>query len=466
MIKLNPQELAQACGGCWLPAPPPVIRGVTIDTRSLQPGMLFMALRGDRRDGHDFVRQALAAGAAGVALEAHHPLSRQDVPGPILVVPDTRRALREMAAAVRRSSSACFVGITGSAGKTTVKEMTADVLAVRCPIGRTRGNWNNDLGLPLSLLNMPSNVRAGVFEVGINHPGEMDQLCGILAPDWGVITCIGPVHIEFFGKEEAIAREKSRLLRALPANGLSIFRADDRWASLLRAAAPGRVMTVALDAAAGADLCAEYGAEGGVFIRERGGGRQGLQPPLPGRHNLVNLLLAAAAGRAWGLSWAEIIGALEGYRGQPMRWERRCCRGVLFVNDAYNANPLSMREALITFAGLTQPDKWLVLGDMLELGPAAAALHAELGRQVAGYPWRGVILVGPLAALVAEAAVPLGMPAERFYLCPDAAAAAEIMERELRPGDCVLLKGSRGVGLERALAWLKEPVEDQPDADA
>ena len=238
---LDPEKLAKWTDGTWQGTPGP-ITGVSIDSRTVRPGDLFFALCGENTDGHVHLPAALAAGAAGAVAVA----GKYEKPthGAVLEVADTAQGLWRMAQGHRSAVKALVVGVTGSVGKTTVKEMVAGVLAAEAHVARTPGNWNNELGLPLSLLGMPVGTRSGVFEVGMSHPGELKSLCELLLPDWGVITRIGPVHIEFFDSVEAIAREKGTLLRALPANGLAFLNADDPFFPILREASRARVVSV------------------------------------------------------------------------------------------------------------------------------------------------------------------------------------------------------------------------------
>jgi UDP-N-acetylmuramoyl-tripeptide--D-alanyl-D-alanine ligase len=432
---------------------PGPITGVSNDTRTLRPGDLFFALRGEGADGHDFVAAALAAGASAAVVAAGrlNPLPA----GACLEVDDPAAALRRMAAGYRRALDPLMVGVTGSVGKTTVKEMIAEVLASEAPVARTRGNWNNDLGLPLSLLAMPAATRIGVFEIGMNHPGELAPLCRLLQPDWGVVTRIGPVHLEFFESVEAIAREKAVLLQSLPADGLAILNTGDPYFPILRDAAAARVATVAVGRAA--DYAAVIPDPGGrLEMEERGGRRYAVRVPLPGRHNAENALLALAAGRERGLSPEAIQAALARVRPPPMRWEASDFGGIRLVNDAYNANPMSMRAALLAFAAEPVPGRrWLVLAGMRELGHAEAAEHETLGREVASGAWAGLVTVGARGRLIAEAARAAGMDPGRVAACPDHAAAAAELSRRVRPGDAVLFKASRGERLETVLAFWR-----------
>lgn len=450
--------IAQWTGGQWLSPVPVCIRGVSIDSRSVSAGNLFVAIRGVRYDGHGFVRQAFEKGAvAAVVCNDDLPMNGT---GPLLYVQDTAQALRDMATAYRRRIGPSMIAVTGSVGKTTVKEMVADVLATRLSTARTCGNWNNDIGLPLSLLNMDASAQAGVFEVGTNHPGELQPLCDVLLPDWGLVTAIAPVHMEFFKSVEGIVEEKSLLLKSLPPGGTAVLRSDDEWYDRLRAAAPCRVLTVSLAGDAdyqGIPPVAWCGTA--QVIEQAGGERFSFKMPLPGRHQLVNALFAVAVGRDYGLTWEEIRGALEGYQSQPMRWECRSLNGITVVNDAYNANPVSMAAALRTFAEMPVcGQKWLVLAGMLELGPGEIAAHEFLGRSVAQGAWNGLIVVGMLGDIIASAAEKAGMDAARVFRCRDHAEAARRLSREARSGDAVLLKASRGQCLEQVLTLWRQII--------
>ncbi len=456
MPNFDAREVAQWTGGKWCFGEPDAIAGISTDSRTLCRGSLFVALRGPSFDGHRFVDAAFARGASGAIINDHADI-RPQAAGPFLRVPDTARALRDMAANYRRRIKVKIIAVTGSVGKTTVKEMVADVLSRRLPVARTRGNWNNEIGLPLSLLAMDPAASVGVFEVGMSHPGELAALCQTLQPDWGIITTIGPVHLEFFKSVEAIAAEKSALLKSLPAGGVAVIRCDEPYCEILRTAAPGRIITLGLSGAAdyrGSLL----DAQGRVEIRERATGETCcLQMPLPGVHHAANALYAAAVGRAHGLAWDDIRAALEAYRSPPMRWEQQSVAGVTVINDAYNANPVSMAAALRTFAGFPcAGGRWLVLAGMRELGASEEQWHRDLGASLAKEAWAGIITVGPLGAVIARAAVDSGVSAARVFPCADNGAAAEVLGRCLQPGDAVLVKASRGQRLEQVLAMWKE----------
>jgi UDP-N-acetylmuramoyl-tripeptide--D-alanyl-D-alanine ligase len=370
-------------------------------------------------------------------------------------VEDSARALRLAAAAYRRKLAPKIVAVTGSAGKSTVKEMTARILAARYRTARTRGNWNNEIGLPLSLLAMEGGTEVGVFEVGTNHPGETGRLCAIARPDWGVVTNVGPVHIEFFDTVEAVAREKADLLRSLPPEGVAVLNRDMPHFDLFRAAAPGRVITVSTRA--DADYVAAYAEDGVLGVRETaGGGELRVRLGQPGAHHALNALLAVAVARGLGVGPDAIVEALERYAPLPMRWERDEVRGVLVINDAYNANPLSMRAALEAFTREpARGRKWLVLAGMLELGRHASEEHLAVGALTARGPWAGLIAIGPLGRLIAEGAAAGGLARARITCCGSNREAAAALARQAAAGDAVLVKGSRAMHLEEIVEIFK-----------
>lgn len=448
----DPGQLARWTGGRWSRVPGPIV-AVAHDSREVGPGALFVALRGGARDGHLFVGDAFARGAAAAMVDAAGAGAWMAA-GPLLVVPDTRRALAAMAAGRRAEWTGHVIGVGGSVGKTTAKELIADVLAAAGPVARTRGNWNNDIGLPMSMLAADPAARWGVFEIGINHPGEMAPLCRLLAPDWAVMMPVGPAHIEFFEDEAAIAREKAQLVRAVPPAGLAVLAADEPWFDVARSAARCRVATVAMDD--GADYIGQRGdGDPALFgVRGSGGFRLACRLPTRGSAFARTALRAAAVGAEAGISPSTIAAAIERFRLPPMRGGERCLGGVLWLDDAYNANPMSVRAAAAALTEHPAPRKWLVLGGMRELGARAAELHRAVGRDLAGGPWAGLVVVGPLAAAIADGAVEAGWPPDRLWRRDDAASAATVLSEQLQPGDVVLIKASRGERIEDVMqAW-------------
>lgn len=458
----DPQVFDAAAFAAWAggdaQALPAAFRGVTQDTRQVTPGCLYVALRGERFDGHDFVEQGFQKGAAAALVERTWHAPQEAAGWPLIRVADTRRALAEAARAWRLRQTARIVGITGSSGKTTVKEMTAALCGGGGPVCATRGNLNNEVGLPLSLLTLGAETAYGIFEAGTNHPGEIAALAEVMRPEIALISSIGCAHIEHFGSLEAIALEKSELLRALPSDGAAVLCRETSCFERLAARAAAPVVTTSL-----VTREADYYGEpldlsvGRVRISERATGEQiELRSGLPGDHNASNLVLAFAAARTAGVSAAAAAKGLARMVLPGMRWAVSERGGVTVVNDAYNANPQSMRAVLHTFMQMPCGGRRIaVLGDMLELGAHTEVLHRELGCVVAELAPDALVAVGSdTARYVADEAVKRGYPAARVTCCADAADAAATVSALARAGDSVLLKASRGMRLERILdAW-------------
>jgi UDP-N-acetylmuramoyl-tripeptide--D-alanyl-D-alanine ligase len=441
MPMFRPGELSQWVSKLWKNGMPEgMITGFSQDTRTLQPGNLYVAIRGEHFDGHDFIRQAFEKGACGALVQERF----RGLEVPVLPVPDTVKGLQDMARGYRKKWIGSVVGITGSVGKTTVKEMCADVLSVRGETHRTVGNYNNHIGLPLTMLAMPQAAKHGVFEIGMSHPGEIGALAYLLQPTIGIITDIGNAHREHFQSLEEIAREKAKLAEQLPGAGIAILDRDCRWYALMHRHTCARVVTISLEGVA------DY------IGRPAGGGMMNVNGfnypmPLPGEHIMRNALRAIVLGLELHMEPGEIAAGLRKFKLPPMRWEESEANGVLFINDAYNANPLSMRANLQTFANLPGlGKKWAVVGGMRELGDTAEAEHVELGLFIDGLGLDGVVAVGDLGRMI------VCKGAQQFFQTLEAAEAARILKEYLQPGDRVLLKASRGERLEQVLERFKE----------
>lgn len=443
-------DLAEWACGEWVPAAPSRIDGVSSDTRTLKPGNLFVALRGPNHDGHNFIDKAFECGAAGAIVddESRNRPSRAGVS--VLRVEDTLIALQRIAGAYRASLRIDTVAVSGSAGKTTVKEMTASMLAYGGPVARSEGSLNNHIGVPLSLLSVEPTDKAGVFEVGMNHPGELRSLCEMICPKWGIVTNVGPAHIEFFESVEAIAEEKAEVLRALTSDGTGVLDADGEYFDVLRRSVNCRLTTVSIRSAADYVAVCFDARTGLITIRERSSGEQAtVKTPIPGEHNVRNALLSAAVARGMGIEWQDIRSALESYMALPNRWVVENAGGVTIINDAYNANPLSMRAAIDSFVEMEVAGRrWLVFAGMLELGSSEKQAHVEIGRYAGAGTWAGLIAVGERGGLIAEGMVEAGFDAGRVVRCADNEAAAAALAGLVEPGDAVLLKGSRAMRLE------------------
>jgi UDP-N-acetylmuramoyl-tripeptide--D-alanyl-D-alanine ligase len=450
-------ELASWSGGSWSGVPPISVRGVSIDTRTLDKGNLYIALKGEHQDGHAFVGEALSRGAAAALVRKTYKPGK-GVTGPMLQVKNPRRALMDIASAYRQTLDLEVVAVSGSVGKTTVKEMLADALGLVGPTARTRGNWNNDIGLPLSLLAVEKGNKFGVFEVGMSHPGELAPLCALLQPSIGVLTTIGPVHLEFFESVQAIAREKASVFASLPPGGLAVVCRDERWFDLLKSHARCPVVTTSLMGDADYVGKALNDDEGRFVVYEKASGeRIKFETPLPGDYVIYDALLAIAVARQRGAEWDALVEAIRNYKPLALRWNLQTFDGIDFVLDAYNANPVSMRAALQAFAQMkARGRKWVVLAGMRELGAIDKEEHWSLGTDVARGEWAGLIAVGDHGELIAEGAERAGWSGDRVVRCPDSAAAARALKDRINMGDAVLLKASRGEKLEDVLTeWKK-----------
>lgn len=438
------------------------LRALGVDSRQAKPGHLFFALKGEKADGHDFLAAVAAAGACAVVRE-DFPLENLPAGGCFLRVDDVLAALGWFAAGYRATLPTRVVGVTGSVGKTSTKEILADLLATVGKTARTSGNFNNEIGLPLSVAGLARDCAFGVIEAGISHPGEMAPLRDVLMPDVAVMTTIGPVHAEFFDSVRAIAEEKAALLEKLPADGFAVLDLDDDFFDVFRAQASAPVVTCSLKRRE-ADYAGDPQADGKLWVFERATGESATLPlPPPGGYMAENVLRAVAAARKCGATWRAIETALGNSRPVGMRWAVEDVGGWCAVNDGYNANPVGMRASLKAFADWPAPGrKFLALGPMLELGPREPAEHEALGRFVAAGRWAGVAVVPWKSA--DEAAVQAlaagfragGWPAENLCAASGSGEAAAWLRKRLRPGDALLLKASRGVRIETILEALKK----------
>ncbi len=453
---MNPEKLAQWCGGTWNTLPTFPITSVTQDSRKAKLGTLYVALEGAHHDGHDFVAAAFRAGATAALVRADWAPSAEVADLPLLAVADPAEALAALAKGYRSELAATVIGVTGSAGKTTLKELLAAMLSGGGTTSATPGNYNNEVGLPLSLLAMSRQARYGVIEAGISHPGEMRPLAETMCPDAAVISSIGPAHIEFFGTERAIAEEKAHLLAAVPPHGFVVLAPETHAVEALRAACRCRVVTASLRDE-GADYFGEPLAKGTVRVHHGEEPAVLLCTGLSGEHNASNAVLAYAAAREAGVTAAEALKGLASFTPPPMRWERMTVGRVQVINDAYNANPLSMRAALETFAGEEVAGaKVVCVGDMLELGDASDAAHRAVGETSGNGPWRLLVGIGTAARALLEGARAAGYPPSQIAWFATTAAAVAELPLLVQPGDTVLLKASRGMHLETLVDALKE----------
>ncbi len=446
MAELSLDMLVEATGARAYGGPAPdILRGVATDTRTMERGALFVALKGERFDGHDFVAEAFRGGAAAALV------SREvSVPGPQLVVPDTLEALGALAASHRRSVPAQVIAITGSTGKTTVKEMAAAILSEGWRTARTPGNYNNEIGVPLALLELTAEHRAAVVEMAMRGQGQIAYLAGMAGAGIGVVTNIGVSHLEMLGSRDAIAEAKSELLEALPSDGAAVLNADDEFFDFLRARSGARVISFGQreDADVRADRVGMAGKGRTVFRLRGWWGEQELSLAAAGRHQAVNAAAAAAATMAAGGRKEWISSGLASFEGAEMRSQvAEAAGGFTVIDDSYNAAPDSMRVALELLADLPGGRKWAVLGDMKELGPLAVEWHREVGELAASVGVTGLITVGELGHYVAAAAR-VHLPSSAVVEAEDNAEAVALVRERVSPGDVVLVKGSRAMEMD------------------
>jgi len=426
-----------------------IAEGYSIDSRTLRPGDLFFAVKGERLDGHDFVEQALAKGAAAAVVRKDQ-LARYSVKTRLLAVEDTLVALQTLATAVRRLWGKLVVGVTGSAGKTTTKEAIAHLLATRYRVLKSEGNFNNHFGLPLMLLKLQPEQEVAVIEIGMSHAGEIAALAKIAQPEIGVVICVAPVHLEFFNSVSEIARAKYELIASLPAGGTAVLNADDEYVSQFGRDFKGKVVRFGLKAPA--DIRAEHiqqcGALGSEFDLVVDGCREKATLPLVGNHNVSNALAAVAVALERGLTPSEAVEALRTLAPADRRGQVVQLGNITVINDCYNSNPKALNAMVDVLAAIPAKRHIVVAGEMLELGSSGEELHRKAGRHMAEKKIDVLLGVRGLAQPMVEAARQAGIRAE-FVPTPETA--GEWLAQETRAGDMVLLKASRGVKLERAL---------------
>jgi UDP-N-acetylmuramoyl-tripeptide--D-alanyl-D-alanine ligase len=449
---MSAAELARLTGGRLLRASDRPIRGGAVDSRLVKPGNVFVALPGERTDGHHFLTAAVTAGAAGLLVtQSPDPAALGDLGEvTIVVVRDGLQALGALAAGWRRGFDPLVVGVTGSIAKTSTKEAIAAVLSQRFVTLRSEGNQNNEIGLPLTLLRLGPEHQAAVLEMGMYVGGEIAELAAMGRPRIGVVTAVQPVHLSRIGSLEAVERAKGELVEALPATGTAVLNADDPRVARMAERTAARTLTYGFDPAAdvGADRAESAGTSGMRFVlRGPGGARRAVATPALGRHGIHNGLAAAAVGFAAGLSLDELTAGLAAGWSAPHRDQLIQAGDVTILDDSYNASPGSVLAALELLADLPSTRRVAVLGEMLELGDAHEAGHADVGRMAAGVA-ELLVVVGEGAAPLAEAALEAGLPADRILRAPDAEAALDVLVPRLRAGDVVLVKASRGIGLD------------------
>jgi UDP-N-acetylmuramoyl-tripeptide--D-alanyl-D-alanine ligase len=434
------------------------ITGWSVDSRTVQPGDLFFALRGPNHDGNAYLDEAFRKGAAAAIAHPDHgsPARKQgDKLAPdTLTVPDTLAALQDLAGWARHQWSGQVIGVTGSAGKTTTKDIIAAMLAVNMPVAKTIGNLNNHVGLPLSMLRMPSNAQVAVLEMAMNHPGEIRRLCRIARPNIGVVTNVGHAHMEAFDSIEGVAAAKRELIEALPPDGVAILNFDDPLVVRFRGAHGGRTVTFGLNA--GADVRAEnfQDTSGGISFSVDG---VQFSSPLHGRHSVSNFLAGIAVAGLYGIRPRELTEVLRDIPPGPMRGERFQHNGILILNDCYNSNPDAARAMIDVLRDTQAKRRIAVLGEMLELGHWSGALHRDVGSYVAAQGIDVLVGIRGAASNLVDAAKEAGQAVNAAFFFSEPAEAGVELRKIARAGDVILFKGSRGTHVERALERFLSP---------
>jgi UDP-N-acetylmuramoyl-tripeptide--D-alanyl-D-alanine ligase len=449
-MTLDIQEVADAIRAAGTPAPGQVA-GWSVDTRTQNRGDVYFALRGPNHDGHDYIAAAVEKGAAAVVVERKVGVASE------LVVSDTLRALQLLGAWARgrwgSKGGGKVIGVTGSAGKTTTKDAIAHLLAVEGPVGKTVGNLNNQVGVPLSILRLPDDCRVAVLEMGMNHAGEIRALAEIAKPDVGVVTNVGYAHTEFFDSIDGVAAAKRELIEALAPQGrepggVAVLNADDARVLQFRAAHAGRAITFGFSE--GADVRAErtdYRADG---MRFRAMGVD-FETGLVGRHAVMNLLAAIAVAQVFEIAPERLREPIMTFAVGNMRGERTQHKGIVVWNDCYNSNPEAAQSMIDVLRQTPAGKRIAVLGEMLELGQAAEELHRQVGRYAAAHGVDVLVGVRGHARAMVEAALEAGLAKTAAHFFDDPDQAGEFVRRTARAGDAILFKGSRGVKVEQAL---------------
>jgi len=442
-MTISVEAIAQAIGAKPLDTHISV-SGYSIDSRTVNPGECFFALRGPNNDGHDYVSRLPEKGAALAVVERYC-----DVKITQLLVADTLLALQRLATWARHRWGGTVVGITGSAGKTTTKDAIASLLSVQFRTGRTIGNYNNHFGVPLSILRLPDDCRVAVIEMGMNHAGEIAALAQIARPQIGVVTNVGWAHAEYFPDGiEGIARAKRELIEALPASGIAVLNADDEHVREFGRMHPGRTILYGFSEAA--EVRAEKFQTCPTHAHFRCLGVE-FETTLVGRHGVSNVLAAIATARALNIAPEHLKDAVKNLAVGKMRGERFERDGITVINDSYNANPGAMRSMLELLAGVPGRRRIAVLGEMLELGREAGNLHRGIGRLAAETGIDALVGIRGAASFMVEEAREAGMSGSAAVFFESSEEAGEFLRSYLRAGDVVLFKGSRGVAVEKAI---------------
>lgn len=468
MLRVDIDTLLSVTGGTLLSGPDDaMVNGLAIDSRDVQPGCAFVAFAGERADGHAFLGEAVTRGARALIVTRDDDVVRtaagatRHPAAALVLVPDALAAVQALASQHRDRLNCPVVAVTGSTGKTTTKDLIEAALVSRLNVTATRGNQNNELGVPLTVLAAGADTQAVVVEMAMRGAGQIARLCEIARPTHGLVTNVGVSHIELLGTPEAIAEAKGELVEAIPPGGGVYLNGDDAVSARLAGRASTAVVTYGVGEAA--DVRAEHvtvAADGcASFTISARGQTAEVRLRVPGRHNVYNALGAAAVALDLGSSLAQIAEGLGCAAPGDMRMQVfTSASGVTVVNDAYNANPASMRAALRALGDMEAAGrKVAVLGDMAELGSLTELAHFQLGERVARYGLDALVTVGAKAGRIADGARAEGMDAEAVRPCATVEEASEVLDDLLEPGDLVLVKASRSVGLERVVEGIVTP---------
>jgi len=466
-LKLNAEQIVKALGGKLLSGNRNTsFASVSTDTRTLREGELFFALSGPNFDGHKFLAAAKNKGASGAVVSQRPSGIGQLSEWPVIEVEDVPQALGQLASYHRHSISCRIVAITGSAGKTTTKELIAHLLSEKLPGVKAPKSFNNDIGVPLTLLQIAEQDQFAVVEIGANDFGEIESLSKIVKPNIGLITCIGDAHLERFGSRWGVAWEKGHLIAGLPSEGIAILNADDQWCRHIAKLAGCKV--IMYGESSDADVRIDYldASEKGLsFIIDS----ERFCLNVPGRHNALNAAGAVAVAREFGLTLTEISERMNSFRLPPMRMEMYRCGSVTVIADQYNASPTSVSAAIEEYGRMKCCGrKVLVLGDMLELGAASGQLHSAVGERAAQESLTQFWTVGALALDAGKGAVRAGMDPQSVRGCLSTEEACRLIPEWVEPNDTLLLKGSRGMKLEALLSAIEDvygPVAGGKEAE-
>jgi UDP-N-acetylmuramoyl-tripeptide--D-alanyl-D-alanine ligase len=464
MNPLSLDQITKFAGGSLAAGDPgTTISRISTDSRTLQAGDLFVPLRGDNFDGHKFVEQAVERGAAGAMVEENWK-GATPAGFALIRVADTLVGYQTLAANYRASLPLKVIAITGSNGKTSTKDFVAATLAKKFRVTKTEGNFNNHVGLPQTMLAASPEDELAVWEIGMNHPGEIAALAKLAVPDVAIVTNVGVAHIEFMGSREAIAAEKGALAEAVGASGAVILNADDPFSEGIAKLTQAKIIFAGIENGSVRAGDVRQSATGSEFTILEGAHRCRAQLPVPGVHMVQNAMLAVAAGRAFGLSLEECAAGLASTPLTKARLQITEINGIQFIDDSYNANPDSMKAALRTLIELDADGRRIaVLGEMGELGEESERGHREVGEAAAELNIDELIAVGPAGAAIARAAEKAGLENSKAVDSPEGA--AELLGENAAPGDLILVKGSRTARMERVLeafAKRRSPEEVTP----